>query len=49
MTWLLRIFFSALWLLPAGAASVSGTVRLVDSLAPSVHKQQGLFWRRGVA
>lgn len=40
MTWLLRIFFSALWMLPAGAASVSGTIRLVNSLAPSVHKQK---------
>jgi plastocyanin len=38
MTWLWRIFFSSLWLLPAVAATVSGTVELVDSRDPAVRR-----------
>lgn len=40
MTWLWRICFSGLWLVPVWCASVSGTVVLTDSRDPSVrHKK----------
>src|SRR5512143_1143932 len=38
MTWPWGIFFSLLALWPAAAASVTGTVRLSDSMLPDVRK-----------
>jgi hypothetical protein len=38
MTWLWRICFSGLWLLPAWCASVKGTVELTDSRDPGVRR-----------
>jgi plastocyanin len=40
MTWLLRIFFSLCWLLPAAAGSVNGTIELIDSRDPEVRKHK---------
>jgi plastocyanin len=40
MTWLLRIFFSVCWLLPAVAGSVNGTIELTDSRDPEVRKHK---------
>jgi plastocyanin len=40
MTWLLRIFFSVCWLLPAVAGSVSGTIELTNSRDPEVRKHK---------
>ena len=40
MTWLSRICFSLLLLWPAAAQSVSGKVRLTDSMVPAVRKGQ---------
>ncbi|MCE5310653.1 MAG: hypothetical protein LLG20_23690 [Acidobacteriales bacterium] len=39
MTWLWRIFFSGLGVFPVLAATLSGSVRLVDSSDPEVHKR----------
>ena len=38
MTWLWRICFSVLWLLPAWCASVKGSVELTDSRDPGVRR-----------
>lgn len=40
MTWLWRICFSLIAVWPALSASVSGTVRLADSLDPAVRRRQ---------
>ncbi|MGO4883768.1 MAG: carboxypeptidase regulatory-like domain-containing protein [Bryobacteraceae bacterium] len=40
MTWLWRICFSGLWLLPVWGGSVQGTVVLTDSRDPSVRKNR---------
>jgi plastocyanin len=40
MTWLWRICFSGLWLLPAWCASVSGTVVLADSRDSAVRRHK---------
>jgi hypothetical protein len=40
MTWLLRIFFSVCWLLPAIAGSVNGTIELTNSHDPEVRKHK---------
>jgi plastocyanin len=40
MTWLLRIFFSVCWLLPAVAGSVNGTIELTNSRDPEVRKHK---------
>jgi plastocyanin len=40
MTWLLRIFFSLCWLLPAVAGSVNGTIELTNSRDPEVRKHK---------
>jgi plastocyanin len=40
MTWLWRICFSGLWLLPAWCASVKGAVVLTDSRDPGVRRNQ---------
>jgi plastocyanin len=40
MTWLWRICFSVLWLLPAWCASVKGGVLLTDSRDPGVRRHQ---------
>jgi plastocyanin len=45
MTWLWRICFSGLWLLPVWCASVRGTVVLTDSRDPAVRHHKDL---RGV-
>lgn len=39
MIWLLRIFFSAAFVLKAAAATVSGTVKLMDSREPDVRRR----------
>jgi plastocyanin len=38
MIWLWRICFSAVWLLPSAAATVSGSVELLDSREPAVRR-----------
>lgn len=40
MTWLWRICFSGIWLLPAWCASVKGSVELTDSRDPGVRHNQ---------
>jgi len=40
MTWLWRIFFSGLWLLPAWCANVRGTVVLADSRDPAARRHK---------
>ncbi|MGC9944809.1 MAG: hypothetical protein ABSF64_00300 [Bryobacteraceae bacterium] len=40
MTWLWRICFSGLWLLPVWCASVKGTVELTDSRDPGVRRNK---------
>ena len=40
MTWLWRIFFSSLWLLPVWCASLSGTVVLADSRDSAVRRHK---------
>jgi hypothetical protein len=40
MTWLWRICFSGLWLLPAWCANVKGTVVLTDSRDPGVRRNK---------
>jgi len=40
MTWLWRIFFSSLWLLPVWCANLKGTVVLTDSRDPGVRRNK---------
>ena len=40
MTWLWRICFSGVWMLPALASSLTGTVRLSESADPGVRKHE---------
>jgi plastocyanin len=40
MTWLLRTFFSAIWLMPACCVSIDGSVLLVDSRSAAVRRHK---------
>jgi plastocyanin len=44
MTWLWRIFFSGLWIVPASCATVSGAVVLADSHDPAVRRHNDFSW-----